>query len=63
MVGNVENTCIQKALGPRLQQIDPEYVIPEEEVLNLYIHPSKSSILYMTNPAHPVSSNRMVQNL
>jgi len=28
----------RKALGPRLQQIDPEYVIPEEEVLNLYIH-------------------------
>ena len=28
----------RKALGPRLQQIDPEYVIPEEEVLNLCIH-------------------------
>ena len=27
----------RKALGPRLQQIDPEYVILEEEVLNLYI--------------------------
>ena len=25
----------RKALGPRLQQIDPEYIIPEEEVLNL----------------------------
>ena len=24
----------RKALGPRLQQIDPEYVTPEEEVLN-----------------------------
>jgi len=28
----------RRALGPRLQQIDPEYVIPEEEVLNLCIH-------------------------
>jgi hypothetical protein len=28
----------RKALGPRLQQIDPEYVIPEEEVLNLCIY-------------------------
>ena len=27
----------RKALGPRLQQIDPEYVILEEEVLNLCI--------------------------
>jgi len=54
----------RKALGPRLQQIDPEYVIPEEEVLNLCIsllldHP----FLYLTNPANSVSSNRMVQNL
>ena len=52
-----------KALGPRLQQIDLEYVIPEEEVPNLCIHPSKSSILCMTNLAHSVSSNKMVQNL
>jgi len=29
----------RKALGPRLQQIDPEYVIPEEEVLNLCTYP------------------------
>jgi hypothetical protein len=54
----------RKALGPRLQQIDPKYVIPEEEVLNLCIllfldHP----FLYLTNPDHSVSSNRMVQNL
>ena len=27
-----------RALGPRLQQIDPEYVAPEEEVLNLCIY-------------------------
>ena len=33
----------RKALGPQLQQIDPEYVIPEEEVLILCIHPFKSS--------------------
>ena len=26
----------RRALGPLLQQIDPEYVIPEEVVLNLY---------------------------
>ena len=44
----------RKALGPRLQQIDPEYVIPEEEVLNLCIllfldHP----FLYLTNPCSP----------
>ena len=43
-----------KALGPRLQQINPEYVIPEEEVLNLCIllfldHP----FLYLTNPCSP----------
>ena len=36
----------RKALGPRLQQIDPEYVIPEEEVLILCIHPFKSSTLF-----------------
>jgi len=36
----------RKALGPRLQQIDPEYVIPEEEVLNLHFVPSKSSISF-----------------
>ena len=34
----------RKALGPRLQQIDPEYAIPEEEVLILCIHPFKSSL-------------------
>ena len=54
----------RKALGPRLQQIDPEYVIPEEEVLNLctlfFLSPLS---LYLTNPVHPVSSNRIVQNL
>ena len=37
MVGNVENPYFQKALGPRLQRIDREYVILEEEVLNLCI--------------------------
>ena len=54
----------RKALGPRLQQIDPEYVILEEEVLNLCIF--SFQILYpflLANPAHPVSSNKMVQNL
>ena len=35
----------RKALGLRLQQIDSEYIIPEEEVLNLCtFFPSKSSI-------------------
>ena len=29
----------RKALGSRLQQIDPEYVISEEEVLNLHTYP------------------------
>ena len=33
----------RKALGPRLQQIDPEHVILEEEVLNL-------CILFLPNP-------------
>ena len=44
----------RKALGPRLQQIDPEYAILEEEVPNLCIllfldHP----FLYLTNPCPP----------
>ena len=43
----------RKALGPQLQQIDPEYVIPKEEVLNSFL---------LAKPAHPVSSNKMVQN-
>jgi len=33
----------RKALGPLLQQIDPEYVIPDEEVLNLHIILSEPS--------------------
>ena len=44
----------RKALGPRLQQIDPEYAIPEEEIPNLCIflfldHP----FLFLTNPCPP----------
>jgi hypothetical protein len=35
----------RKALGPRLQQIDPEYVTPEEEVLNLCI------LLFLDHPS------------
>ena len=54
----------RKALGPRLQQIDPEYVIPEEEVLNLctysfwVLYPFSWLIL-----THFAYSNKMVQNL
>jgi len=53
----------RKALSPLLQQIDPEYVSSEEEVLNLYMHLSESSIFHFTNSAHPDYSNKMVQNL
>ena len=36
----------RKALGPRLQQINPKYVTPEEEVLNLYFYPFR--VLYLS---------------
>ena len=53
----------RKALGPRLQQIDLEYVIPEEEVLNLCTLSFLSPLtLHLTNPAHPAYSNKMIQN-
>ena len=54
----------RRALGPLLQQIDSEYVIPEEEVLNLYTYPFR--VLYqflLANLAHLAFSNKMVQNL
>ena len=41
----------RKALGPRLQQIDPEYVIPEEEVLNLCI------LLFLDHPSFHLSNS------
>jgi len=58
----------RKALGPRLQQIDLEYVIPEEEVLNLCIlffpdHPSfhlsnsNSPCLQQQDGPEPMTSN------
>ena len=63
-------TCgkLRKALGPRLQQIDLEYVIPEEEVLNLCIlffpdHPSfhlfnsNSPCLQQQDGPEPMTSN------
>ena len=34
----VGNMVLEVQLCPQLQQIDPEYVIPEEEVLILCIH-------------------------
>ena len=37
--GMWQTHVFRKAFGPRLQQINPEYVAPEEEVLNLYIYP------------------------
>ena len=53
-----------KALGPRLQQIVPKYVIPKEEVLDLCTLSFLSPLsLCLTNPAHPAYSNKMVQNL
>ena len=54
----------RKAIGPRLQQIDPEYAIPEEEVLNLCAYSFR--VLYqflLANLAHLTYSNKMVQNL
>ena len=33
----------RKALGPLLQQIDPKYMIPEEEVINLHARSSTPS--------------------
>jgi len=53
----------RKALGPLLQQLDPEYVIPEEEVLNLHIILSELLLLYLTNSTYFPSSNKMIQNL
>ena len=58
----------RKALGPRLQQIDPEYVIPEEEVLNLctlsllsplsfYLSNPCSTLLQQQDDPEPVTSN------
>ena len=35
--GMWQTHVFRKAFGPRLQQINPEYVAPEEEVLNLCI--------------------------
>jgi len=60
--------AFRKALGHRLQQIDPEYAIPEEEVLNLYIllfpdhpsfHLSNSNSLYLQQQdgPEPMTSN------
>jgi hypothetical protein len=54
----------RRALGPLLQQIDPEYAIPGEEVLNLCTYSFR--VLYqflLANLAHPFYSNKMVQNL
>jgi hypothetical protein len=54
----------RRALGPLLPQIDLEYAIPKEEVLNPCFYSSKSSIpfswLILTHFAY---SNKMVQNL
>jgi len=45
----------RKALGPRLQQIDPEYVVPKEEVLNLCTLSLLSPLsFYLSNPCSPL---------
>ena len=45
----------RRALGPLLQQIDPEYVIPEEEVLNLCTLSLLSPLsFYLPNPCSPL---------
>ena len=45
----------RRALGPLLQQIDPEYVIPEEEVLNLCTLSLMNPLsFYLPNPYSPL---------
>ena len=59
-----KTNVLRRALGPLLQQIDPEYAIPKEEVQNLCTYSFR--VLYqflLANLAHPSYSNKMVQNL
>ena len=64
MVGNVENPCFQKS-SRSSTAANWSWICNPRGRGTEFIHSSFLSppFLYLTNPAHPVSSNRMVQNL